>query len=371
MVAWLNGVEIARVGVSPRDGDLPFDAVAEEIAEEPLALHRFIVPVSELRAGRNVLAIQALNSSRDSSDFSFIPALSGVGVSIDGWTLPGEFERLAVDPARRAIQAYLTGRILEWSDRSGDAISTFQEACRLAPDQPEPALALARSLAALGRATEAEGGLRSAIERGVDGDDRLWQAWAEIAFTRDATLLADVRARLPARAAKAAAGLGADLRWLVEALASEGVARIDCGSWLEAEDDRGAVWGRDRFWAGASEARPVGGGSARWESTLAVPSGSEREFKGAVGRYQVPLPSGAYTVRLWVPLLVESGEAPRRIDVEVEGKLQRAGVGADGSSDVAEVSVDGVRVTDGRLDVVLRSRLGTPALSALEIGALK
>ncbi len=76
-VAYLNGVEIARREVDGTVGArVPFDAVASGLREagSPEA-----IDVTEFRgllaAGDNVLAVQGLNRSIDSSDFSMIPEL--------------------------------------------------------------------------------------------------------------------------------------------------------------------------------------------------------------------------------------------------------------------------------------------------------
>jgi len=69
-VAWLNGKEIARARVQ---GPPAPDALAED--HEATRAERFAVPAGLLRAGANVLCVQAHNSDLASSDFTIEPQL--------------------------------------------------------------------------------------------------------------------------------------------------------------------------------------------------------------------------------------------------------------------------------------------------------
>ena len=65
-VAWVNGVQVAS-RLAP--GSITYNALASANAPEPAVFESTIVPVSALRAGQNVLAIQLFNISlADSSD---------------------------------------------------------------------------------------------------------------------------------------------------------------------------------------------------------------------------------------------------------------------------------------------------------------
>lgn len=97
-VAWINGVEVARLG-GP-DGDIRFDSFATINAAEPVAFEEYPVaqPGTTLRAGTNVLTIQVFNVNLPSSDIvidasldatldSTPPAITRVG-PVDGATVP-------------------------------------------------------------------------------------------------------------------------------------------------------------------------------------------------------------------------------------------------------------------------------------------
>ncbi|MFM8879602.1 MAG: hypothetical protein ACKOKG_10800, partial [Verrucomicrobiota bacterium] len=67
-IAWINGREVARFGAP--DGDFTFASLASITATEPVDFvdHPVALPKDVLKAGANVLAIQAFNVSLGSSD---------------------------------------------------------------------------------------------------------------------------------------------------------------------------------------------------------------------------------------------------------------------------------------------------------------
>jgi hypothetical protein len=74
-VAWLNGVEVARVNMPA--GEPVFNGLSSPASGEPNVASVSITDTSPLRAGLNVLAIQAFNSSlSDSTDFLISASLS-------------------------------------------------------------------------------------------------------------------------------------------------------------------------------------------------------------------------------------------------------------------------------------------------------
>ena len=78
LVVYLNGKEIDRVRAGPREKRLPQDVLADAHAPEPIAAVRFLIDLTRLQAGENVIAIQGLNSNLGaSSDFALIPSLQG------------------------------------------------------------------------------------------------------------------------------------------------------------------------------------------------------------------------------------------------------------------------------------------------------
>ena len=111
----------------------------------------------------------------------------------------------------------------------------------------------------------------------------------------------------------------------------------------------------------------MGGGTTPWESYERVPTGTERSF-GREGRYSIPLPSGTYALRLWLPVKVEDGETPRAVDVTVEGEIVLVGVAAgEDAGDVLERTCKRFVVRDGYLDIELHARSGAPAIAAIEV----
>lgn len=82
-VAWINGTEVARANFS---GTPAYNSRAAASLNETIvnSWTEFDVPVSALRAGANVLAIQGLNSSVTSSDFLLLPEITAATGSATG-----------------------------------------------------------------------------------------------------------------------------------------------------------------------------------------------------------------------------------------------------------------------------------------------
>lgn len=91
-VAWINGIEVARINVA--DGEVPFDQTAlrgREAGWQDVFLEN---PQRFLRAGENVIAVHALNSSIGSGDFSvdvelFAPGAEDFDENFLGFPTPG------------------------------------------------------------------------------------------------------------------------------------------------------------------------------------------------------------------------------------------------------------------------------------------
>lgn len=83
-VAYLNGKEVARRNMSAANlsnASIIADSDREAVIKEVFDLTGFI---GDLNPGKNVLAIQGHNKSKDSSDFSLIPALTNQPVMLVG-----------------------------------------------------------------------------------------------------------------------------------------------------------------------------------------------------------------------------------------------------------------------------------------------
>jgi hypothetical protein len=94
-VAYLNGAEVARRNAPNSPGVLPFNAAATADRANEVAVATEPIDVSAFRdllaAGRNVLAIQGLNSSYDDEDFLLLPELRATSAPVE--TPPGFFSR--------------------------------------------------------------------------------------------------------------------------------------------------------------------------------------------------------------------------------------------------------------------------------------
>src|SRR5260221_310846 len=76
LVVWLNGAEILRVNVPA--GELPYNSLALISRTEPLPIVTYTISNAPglLLEGTNVVAVQGLNRSLDSSDFGFMAGLA-------------------------------------------------------------------------------------------------------------------------------------------------------------------------------------------------------------------------------------------------------------------------------------------------------
>ncbi len=79
-VAWINGVEVLRVGVPGNPGDAVTIATLSANAAEPVLSTRYPVPLPQdlLKPGGNLLAVQVFQSSLGSSDLGFEASLESI-----------------------------------------------------------------------------------------------------------------------------------------------------------------------------------------------------------------------------------------------------------------------------------------------------
>ncbi len=127
----------------------------------------------------------------------------------------------------------------------------------------------------------------------------------------------------------------------------------------------------DGFFNGPSGVRPVGGGTAPWARRSSVPDDGERVFSRGpevIEAYSIPLPVGEYQLAVWIPLAVIPDEAPRSIDVGVDGVWYLRDVTAlTNAESVTRKVVGTIDITDGRLKLQLRATQGKAAISGVEI----
>lgn len=104
-VAWVNGVEVARLNAP--DGPLTFQSVATASAAEPVSLSPFALPNPSdyLVTGENVLAVHAMNQSLGaSSDFQFNASL----ISTPPDTTPPTISQVFPPPGRIPLLSQVT-----------------------------------------------------------------------------------------------------------------------------------------------------------------------------------------------------------------------------------------------------------------------
>jgi WD40 repeat protein/serine/threonine protein kinase len=375
-IAYLNGREVGRVR-APEGARIPFDGVASAYAREPLEATVIAIDAGLILAGRNVLAIQGLNHALTSTDFTLIPVLAAEQRK-DASALRARFESLrggAAGEDAAARLAYLEARILDVEGKREEAARMLEKVIDLDRTRPEPYLRLAEASLATKDISGAEAWLRKGIEAGAAPAERLWDRWFAVASGpergRDARRILDA---LPGRGP--ASGRGADMRWALERLLADGKVRILCGG-EERRDGKGALWGRDRFFQGRSQAMGPFAKAADDPEDPAFYQTGRRFLMGGARRpgYRVPVPPGRYSVSLKAAEAAGSGVQPVRVagpgrdqrlfDILVEGRPSaRFDLSAPGQSVGSIITAD---VTDGFLDIEVVSLTGEPMLSALVI----
>ncbi len=376
-IAFLNGVEIARVRVAS-GAPPPHDALATTWAAEPPIFETVRVDPGLLRAGPNVLAVQGLNQSLTSSDFSLVPRL--VATRRDGREQDARQRLAGLVPDSPTLGEYLEAEIARRTDGpSGDrdAVSLLESVVERDPQSPEPVSRLARSLRSTGRSARALDVVTGALRRGVESA-ALWRLWLELVAS-DTSSPAQVLARLDALAATrggetartserdAPGALHADLRWTLERLA-EGTLRLNCGG--EAHRDAGGrEWATDRFFGDGKSF--VDGADQFYNGEVHgtdVPEiyRTERWFvEGGDSAYRLLLPPGRYRVTLH---FAEITRHSRSFHASIEGvEVLRDYEPLDAGRATADVHRFEVEVRDAQLDVEFLHVENNPKISALEV----
>jgi hypothetical protein len=366
-VAFLNGKEIGRRRAGPAESFLPHGAVAETWAEEPPVPEEIVLP-RDLLPGENCLALQGLNHTLESSDFSLIPVLEAE-VPLDPERRTRILERFRDGMAGEnapARLAYLEGKVLEMAGEHAGALSSFRKAAAVAPGAAEPVLRIAECLRALGDRAGAVETLLKALSAGPGESRAIFEEWVVSSFRDLGKSPREMLQGFPAGSG------GADLRWLLERLAAGEVIRIDCGSDEDASHD-GTPWGKDRFFLGGKASFAV----EKVHGVAASPAslhGTQRVFPRDglhPAAYRVPLPVGSYRVTLHFAETFYR-VARRKFDVRLEETVAIEGHEplAKGFA-VAHQETRTVAVRDGALDIELVSKHKAPAVSAIEIERLE
>ncbi len=383
--AYLNGVEVARQGVTDRKNA---DARVGGIA---VRCEQYAIDPSLLLDGENVLALHGMNYRVDDEDFFLGATLKSTPVDP---VAPVASERavqeayaaflpVASGPTAAARRAFFEGRLHQLSGNHGDAVKSFDEVLASDRTRPEPFLRLADSLVALGRAEEGEAVLRQGMNPASSGYARLFDAWFRCVMLGAGWSEARALDSFPedTKDPTKRSEVGEGYFWLLTSLKENKAVRINCGGL--AYKAGGKSWGRDRFHRGGQERylndlqREIAASSDP-EAALADPPifMNERFFdSGApiMPGYSIPLPRGTYLVTLH---FIEGSDEPdkerRRFDVLIEGDVKvpdcepmRSGYGVP---DLHELQVV---VEDGALDIEFRrhstDRDLCPQISAIEI----
>lgn len=197
-LAYLNGHEIARVNAPVGMKIVPASATAAGNAREPLDPVRVTIDSRLLKSGKNTLALQGLNVSLSSSDFSLIPSLQ----SFRQANFEKDFARLskslaASEPLRGALILYLEGRLCHRSGKHEQAAEAFRRLIAKDRRNPIPHRHLAESLYALGKPPEALQSVQRALRLGGVSSAALWDLWFTLSAKdlerKPSELLAELR----------------------------------------------------------------------------------------------------------------------------------------------------------------------------------
>lgn len=359
---------------------LESSAVASAESPEPFEPSECQVDATLLRPGENVLAIQGLNRSVESSDFILRPVLSGIMrlKPERGRKLLEDFRRIPSGEDGGRKLRYLAGRLLELEAKPEEASECFERLAAIESERPEPILRLIECRRSLGDHVAAAEKLREWLGRSAATRRELWDLWTEISFLDLNRTPEDLLLAIP----EAGAGPDADLRWLLERLAAGEPILIHCGG-QGFEDSRGVEWGEDRFFTSGHRFREIIGGkrvqdpvpfegniggteddalyrSHRWFSS----SGGER------AHYLIPLPPGTYRVRLHFAEVLFRAAGKRVFDVVLEGRniLKDLDLFHDTGFATAKAQDCGaIEVKDGFLDIGFVPKVSNPLISGIEI----
>jgi tetratricopeptide (TPR) repeat protein len=178
-VAYVNGREVGRFRAGQFGSRLDHDDRADG-NHEALTTDELEIPLRILVAGENVLALQGLNRSYQSSDFSLIPEVQGIfapDLEYDRRRFAA-FRGAAGGVSAPARLAYLEGRLLQRVGREREALDLFRKAGEGDSGEPLPVLRLAQSLRVLGRNGDAADVLQRAMDAHVRVDSPLLDVWA-------------------------------------------------------------------------------------------------------------------------------------------------------------------------------------------------
>jgi hypothetical protein len=263
--------------------------------------------------------------------------------------------------------------------RTGDASEAVRKFRAIAGDPDchaiEPRLGLAEALRRSGQPASAEEYLRALINDAPPRANEIFETWLALGFADLQWTPAEAARHLQSLEAKEESSPGGCVKnalWLTGELENTGFLRINCGGG-EYASPTGVTWGEDRF--------AKGGRGGRWHphafgDEVAGTGGhslyhERRSFRedGIDPGYRVPLPEGRYRVTLHFAESQYQVAGGRVFDIVVEGTVSKENFdpfAAAGYATAVRLTEE-VLVTDGLLEIALRSRVGRPEIAAIEI----
>jgi serine/threonine protein kinase/tetratricopeptide (TPR) repeat protein len=375
VAVWLNGTEVGRYRLGEGGAFPAADAAEKDEAGNPPETWVTEIEPGMLRAGENLLAVQAASERPSPQEFSVTPvlraqaALDAARSARTGRSI--EALRSAGGPEASRLAMYLEGKVLLQAGEPAEAEGLFRATAAAEDDRPEPIVAVATCLRARGQSARAEEELRMALSS-RPWPDAVWRAWLDTALVDLRWSAGDALQKFPVPPGTAR-GLPADIFWLLGGLAEGGTVRIDCGR-PEIRGLDAPGWGHDRFYLGGLDVylekieevgAAAGPGGLVYRTVRAF-----RERGKVIPAYRIPLPAGKYRIGLvWIDDRPVDDPPHRTFDVVLEGEtvLPRHAPGAPEAGVPARNDFL-VSVEDGALDLAFIRRLGHPRICAIEIG---
>jgi tetratricopeptide (TPR) repeat protein len=177
-IAYVNGQEAGRFRAGLPGLRRSCTATASQSHEGAIMLPDILEITRFLRPGENLLALQGLNESLGSTDFSLAPEVylvPGNDPERDRQVLES-FRPVAKGSDAPARLAYLEGRIHQRAGRSAEALAAFERAAVAGPE-PEPLERIAEVLEALGRKNEMGERMSAAFQAGGFASGKLLERW--------------------------------------------------------------------------------------------------------------------------------------------------------------------------------------------------
>lgn len=280
--------------------------------------------------------------------------------------------------------AYLRGRLLELGGKNEQAVEEFTRILEVDGEAFLPRFAMARSLLAAGRFSEAEAGLRKLLEESCPGKSEVWKVWLQLCWVDLRQTVEQIAARLPCGEPSVTSGefiaiahwdYSEDVLWLLEKLQRDEPIRIDCGG-HGVGAAKGERWRKDCFYVGG---RLYQGGQKLFEGEISGTENdrtyrTERYFvaksrEAALPGYEIPLPPGRYRITLHFAEIWYQEEGKRVFDIFLEGQPVFEDYQIPTGFAAAHEESAEVEVKDGLLNLDFRAKLDNPKISAIEIGA--